>query len=148
MNVSIIRVGDGDNLDVAELSRLASAEGHAFVARARAEWDSGVNRFDAPGEGLFVALTASDVVGLCGLNADPFVEDPMIGRLRHLYVAPLWRRRGIGRSLVDTCLDLATGHFERVRLRTFDEGAARFYEAIGFRRIEEPDATHAITLRH
>ena len=91
MNVSIIRVGDGGNLDVAELSRLASAEGHAFVARARAEWDSGVNRFDAQGEGLFMALMASAVVGLCGLNADPFVEGPMVGRLRHLYVAPSWR---------------------------------------------------------
>ena len=144
MRLTIIKAPVGEPLDLASLAGLASAEGHAFVARTQTEWDSKANRFDAPGEGLFLALAATEIVGQCGLNVDPYIDDPSVGRLRHLYIAPAHRRRGIGRELVEACLGLARNRFDRVRLRTQNEAAAQFYEAIGFSRTDEPDATHTI----
>lgn len=144
--VRIVRVWPDDNLDLGDLVRSSVAEGHRFVARAREEWDAGVNRFAAPGEGLFLARHGDGVVGMCGLNVDPYAGDPGVGRLRHLYVAPGRRRLGVGRALVVACLELAAGRFRRVRLRTENEDAARFYLGLGFSAVDEADTTHVIEL--
>ncbi len=124
---------------------MAASEGHTFVLRTVEEWIDGSNRFDRPGEHLFVARVDTTVVGMCGLNIDPYVDDPDVGRLRHLYVAPEWRRHGVATGLVRDCLASAKS-FGRVRVRTFDKGAAAFYLALGFREVDEPDATHATKL--
>ena len=110
------------------------------------EWAEGDNRFDRPGEAFLLAREDSIVVGMCGLNVDPFLTDPEVGRLRHLYVLGEHRRRGIGSQLVDGCLTIAQASFRRVRLRTMDPGASAFYESLGFDRTDEPDATHALVL--
>ena len=75
-------------------------EGLGFVRRRAEEWTSGVNRFDRPGEVLFVARLAEQVVGVCGLNVDPYATGPNVGRVRHLYVLAARRRLGVGRRLV------------------------------------------------
>lgn len=129
--------------DLTQLRRTAAIERHPFVERTYREWLDGSNRFDQPGEGFFCAHVGGQVVGMCGLNRDPFVDDPAAGRLRHLYVAPSYRRRGIGRGLVECCIGLARHHFTRVRLRTFDRPAMRFYEAMGFEAVAEDAATHS-----
>ena len=70
-----------------------------------------------------------------------------MGRVRRLYVATDHRRQGIGRRLVDAVIEQARSHFERLRLRTPDEPAARFYEALGFRRVMRASkVTHALDL--
>lgn len=144
--VTVTRVAGAVPPDLTRLHRQAAVEGYSFVERTYREWLDGSNRFDRVGEGFFVAGDTSRTIGMCGLNRDPFIDDPEIGRLRHLYVSPEHRRRGIGRELVMTCLELAAGRFRRVRLRTFDDGAARFYERLGFLVVDETDATHAIPL--
>lgn len=140
--ITIARWTDTAPPDTAQLRRVEQREGHSFVARTHREWLDGSNRFDQVGEGFFLALHASLTVGMCGLNRDPFLDDPAIGRLRHLYVAPDYRRQGIGRRLVMACLELATDHFTRVRLRTFDARAVCFYELLGFTPVAEDNATH------
>jgi hypothetical protein len=55
-------------------------------------------------------------------------------------------RRGVAFALVGGLLDAGRPHFEVVRLRVPDARAAAVYEAIGFRRIEARDATHALKI--
>src|SRR5437879_3322856 len=107
--------------------------GLRFVRRLLDEWASGANRFDRPGEALFGARVGGRLVGVCGLNVDPFAADARVGRVRHLYVLLAFRRRGVGRHLVVEVIETARGRFDRLRLCTENAGAARFYEALGFR---------------
>ena len=126
------------------LRTAAESEGLGFVSRTTLEWVEGANRFDRPGEAFFLAQEDSTVVGMCGLNVDPYLDEPDVGRLRHLYVLESRRRGGVGSRLVDECLGIGRASFQRVRLRTMDPGASAFYEALGFARTGEPDATHTL----
>ena len=102
------------------------------------EWVSGANRFEAPGEALFVAVADDHIVGISGLNRDPYACDPRTGRVRRLYVAPAYRRQGVGQALLESVITL-------LRVRT--EAADRFYTAHGFRRVDsEADVTHVLEL--
>lgn len=132
----------------ADLVTESEQAGHRFLRRLLEEWDSGVNRFDRPGEALFIASVDDQVLGVCGLNIDPYILQPRVGRVRHLYVSSVHRRRGIGRRLVRELILFARGVFDRLRLRAENEIAAQFYEASGFRRCPgEPDCTHVLELR-
>lgn len=148
MDAIVERWTEPDSPDLGHLMRGAKREGHHFVVRTHVEWATGANRFDRPGEGFFLARVAGQIMGMCGLNLDPFVSDPSVGRLRHLYVAAPHRRRGIGRRLVEACLALAAERYDRVRLRTFDPDAARFYETLGFEPLLDPTATHVWVHQH
>jgi GNAT superfamily N-acetyltransferase len=137
--------------DLATLAALIAEgerSGSRFVGRLATEWDSGANRFDKRGEALFAARLDGQVVGVCGLNADPYTADRRVGRVRHLYVMEAYRRHGIGRRLLSDVVAAARGPFNRLRLRTVNPEAARFYEAMGFVPCpEEPDSSHALDLR-
>jgi len=109
-------------------------DGMRFVRRLADEWVSGANRFHRPGETLFAAHASGAVVGVCGLNVDPYARDPRTGRVRHLYVATAHRGRGLGERLVREVLAAARGRFDVLRLRTTNPAAARLYERLGFRR--------------
>ncbi|HEU0013376.1 MAG TPA: GNAT family N-acetyltransferase, partial [Longimicrobium sp.] len=125
----------------------SAAEGFRFLARLRDEHASGRNRFDAEGEVLLGAFRGGELVGVGGLNRDPYSGDPRTGRIRHLYVLPTHRRHGTGRRLTGELLAHARHWFDRVVLRTDTAAAARFYEALGFApepRI--PGATHSVAL--
>ena len=131
---SIAKVAELDMVALETLHAESVAEGYKFVGRLCDEWRSGMNRFGAPGEGVFVAQNLTGIVGLCGLNRDPYVDDPSIGRVRHLYVRPSYRRQGIGRALVRTVMDAASIRFRRLRLRT-TPFAESFYRALGFQCV-------------
>ena len=131
--------------DFGDIVRLSLREEFSAMQRMREDWDSGANRFDGPGEVLFEARVGSRLVGICGLNRDPYARSPAIGRVRHLYVHPDFRRRGIGRLLVSKIIEFASRSFSRLRLRTLR--ADQFYVAIGFCRVVgEPDATHELNV--
>ena len=104
--------------DFGELVALSLREDFAAMQRMREDWDSGTNRFDRPGEVLYEARVGARLVGICGLNRDPYEQADDVGRLRHLYVDPKFRRRGVGRLLVSTIVKVAFCCFVRVRLRT------------------------------
>jgi GNAT superfamily N-acetyltransferase len=132
---------------VAELVAESERHGLRFIRRLSEEWTSGANRFDRPGEALFVARVGERVVGVCGLNVDPYTAEPRVGRVRHLYVLSGQRRLGVGRRLVSEVIEAARGRFDRLRLRTENPGAAQFYEAIGFRSSGATDnSTHVMVL--
>jgi ribosomal protein S18 acetylase RimI-like enzyme len=122
-------------------------QGFRFVRRLVEEWTRGANRFDRPGEVLFAARSGDDVVGVCGLNVDPYAGDPRVGRVRHLYVLALHRRAGLGEHLVADVIESARGRFARLHLRTTSVAAARLYERLGFRPTAgAPHHSHALRL--
>src|SRR5262249_4135249 len=109
------------------------------------EWASGANRFDAPGEALFLAVADDQVVGVCGLNRDPYAHAPCAGRVRRLYVLAAHRGRGVGRLLLEAVVAHAYDHFSLLRVRT--EAASDFYTTRGFRRdASNAEATHVLQL--
>lgn len=107
-------------------------QGQLFVDRLVADYESGANRFDKAGEALYGVYNEGRLIAVGGLNRDPYLPDQAVGRLRHLYVLEDWRRQGVGRLLVDQIIAAARQHFRILTLRTVDDGAARFYEALGF----------------
>lgn len=140
LTIRPIDLGNGDILKA--LVAEASAEGFQFVDRLVSEWNTNVNRFSKPGEKLLGVFDGENVVAVGGLNRDPYAQQDHVGRLRHIYVHPHYRRLGIGRKLVTALLEDLDEHFERVRLRTSTTAAGQFYEACEFHSSEEADTTH------
>jgi ribosomal protein S18 acetylase RimI-like enzyme len=147
MGLRIERLHDLTSGCVAELLRESESFGSRIVSRLVEEWDNGTNRFDRPGEALFGAWVDDRLVGVCGLNVDPYAGDERVGRVRHLYVLSVFRRRGVGRQLVAHVIQAAYGRFDDLHLRTNNLAAARLYEAIGFGSCDDGgDYTHVAKL--
>lgn len=144
MAVEICRI----RLPIAGLDELraeAQAEGYNFIERLANEWQSGMNRFDAPGEMLCGHLENGLLVAAGGLNRDPFADRAEVGRIRRVYVRPAWREKGIGAALMSALIKEARRSFACVRLRAENPGAARLYERLGFEPIADANATHILT---
>jgi len=125
----------------------SESQGFAFLRRLIADCDAGTNRFALEGEALFAAQERGIIVGVCGLNVDPYASDRGIGRVRHLYVLASRRRQGIGKRLVTQVIVSATRSFRMLRLRTDSAAAAAFYEALGFEPCTDAACTHRLLLR-
>jgi GNAT superfamily N-acetyltransferase len=111
------------------------------------DWANGENRFSEMGEALYTARIDGRLVGVCGVNRDPYADVAAVGRLRRLYVHPQFRRLGVGRRLVRRAADEARGHFRCIRLRTLDPSSAAFFETIGFSKVGgDPSCTHNLPL--
>ena len=122
--------------------------GSRLVRRLVEDWVSGANRFDRRGEALFGLRIDGRLVGVCGLNVDPYTDAQSVGRVRHLYVLSAFRRLGAGRRLVSEVVQTARGSFDTLRLRTTNPAAARLYESLGFRPTDGSvaDASHVMRL--
>jgi GNAT superfamily N-acetyltransferase len=84
----------------------ALAEGYQFVERLAADWMSHTIRFDRPAEALLAARLNGALAGVGGLTIDPIVPNAM--RIRHVYVRPTFRRKGVGYQLVAALLARGT----------------------------------------
>jgi GNAT superfamily N-acetyltransferase len=130
--------------DFEALRTEAGQQGFRFMDRLVSDWTNGLNAFCQPGETFFGAFENGRLVGVGGLNRDPYLQAHATGRLRHVYVLSARRRQGIGRALVERLLTEAQGVFDQVRLRTQTEEAGAFYVSCGFRPIRDATATHAL----
>ncbi len=82
------------------------------------------------------------------MNHELIEEEQRIGRLRRFYVLPKYRRRGIGKKLVELILLEAKMHFDVIHLKTETEDAGRFYQALGFTRTYRiSNVTHYLDLK-
>ncbi|KAA2237313.1 GNAT family N-acetyltransferase [Salinarimonas soli] len=138
-----------DHAGFDRLRREAAREGFRFFDRLVAEWTADPGRFRQPGDLVVGALDAGTLLGVCCLEQDRSREgDPAIARLRHLYVLPQARRRGIGAALVRHVIDDARGRYRVLRLRTDTEAAAAFYVRLGFASVDDATATHLVALQN
>jgi GNAT superfamily N-acetyltransferase len=148
MMISIIRIENLPRDELLQLLEESKRMGFRFVERLIAEWESGDNRFDKDGEALFIARDDKRVVGICGINIDPYLGDPQVGRIRHLYVIVDERRKGVGRELVQRVIEKARRHFLYLRLRASNEDFYRFYSALGFASVYgDKNCTHILDLK-
>ncbi|MCW2363888.1 MULTISPECIES: GNAT family N-acetyltransferase [Sphingobium] len=135
-----------DQTNIDDLAEEAMREGFPFINRLIDEWARGTNRFDAPGELFVGGFVGGRLAAIGGLNDEPYEPAAGRARLRHLYVAPDYRRLGVGRKLLAHILRMAEANWTEVRLRTETARGAAFYEAIGFTPLNLLAATHEIRL--
>lgn len=128
--------------DIGVLLDASLSEGFDFVDRLVRFWEDGSNRFDRPGEILLQVRSGAALLAVGGLNVDPYIDDPSVGRLRHVYVLPSARGTGVGSLLVRSLVDRGFGRFDRIRLRVGTPDGGPFYEALGFVATDEERATH------
>ncbi|WP_448957606.1 GNAT family N-acetyltransferase [Klebsiella michiganensis] len=115
-----------------------------MLRRLAENWQNGENRFNAPGEKLLGAFAHGQLVGVCGLNIDPFSQQPRVGRIRHLYIAERHRRQGIGHQLLVSVITHSGSSFDFLNTHA-PSTAWSFYENLGFRPIyDEPRVTHRL----
>jgi GNAT superfamily N-acetyltransferase len=110
----------------------SAQEGFQFLVRLQHEFLSGTVRFDGDGEGFFGAFEGPTLIGVGGLTRDPYCDDPLTGRVRHLYVLPQWRRRGVGARLLAAIELHAQARFKVLVLRTDSSAGAGFYQSHGY----------------
>lgn len=110
----------------------SKSNGFNAISRVITDWNSGSNRFDRPGEALFLAQQADRCIGTCGLNLDPYAQSAPIGRIRRLYVLSHYRRQGVGRSLVKQVISEACLSFEWLHVRTNSLSGNLLYRSLGF----------------
>jgi GNAT superfamily N-acetyltransferase len=126
-------------------------EGQSFIKRTKDDWENGKNKFDKHGEVFFLAYQNDQVIGCGGVSIDPYTLDQSVGRIRHLYVHPSFRRKGIARHIIQKCIEAATENFKVLRLRANQKtvDSYKFYEAIGFSPVESEEfVTHCLELEH
>lgn len=121
------------------LANIATAERFHFVNRLMTEFELGNNRFDRPGEALFAAWAEETLIGVGGLNIDPYFPNERYGRVRHLYVRPEWRQQKVGTALMVAIEGKAAVSFARIQLFTPNAAASRFYEALGYTAVAHLD---------
>jgi GNAT superfamily N-acetyltransferase len=146
-NIEIIRLEELPMGDLQPLLEESRDQGFEFLDRLVAEYASGTNRFDKPGEAMFGVYHGQKLIAVGGLNQDPYLADSDIGRVRHVYVLSAWRNQGIAKRLVQSMINEAKGYFRLLTLRTFSAEADGFYCAIGFQtKPEIQGATHHLAL--
>jgi ribosomal protein S18 acetylase RimI-like enzyme len=106
---------------------------------------------------VLVAVEDGQVVGTATVELDATLEPdgelaPGQASFRMLAVDPAWRGRGIGRRLVDACIERARAAAKTTAtLHTADEmvAAATLYRSLGFERepAEDFEPTPGVALR-
>ena len=114
----------------AALRAEARAEGYRMLDRLAAEWCSGENRFDRPGEALLAAYAGQELAGIGGVTLEPALAGAV--RMRRFYVRMAFRRSGVARGLAHTLLQpMQAGQCVTVNA---GRGSEAFWEALGFAR--------------
>ena len=123
--------------EIAVLRDEAAADGIHNMGTLVAEWQSGSERYDGPGEALFGAF---DRDGLVGIGCVKREQAAM--RMRRLYVRRAARRGGVGRALAQAMIARGFESMKRLTCNAVPPGAAEFWEAMGFRRVAADGWTH------
>ncbi|NKW84378.1 GNAT family N-acetyltransferase [Bacillus cereus] len=111
-------------------------EGFKFLKKLINEYENELNTFNKSGECLYGIFQGEKLIGIAGLNADPYTENNKIGRLRRFYIAKDYRRIGLGKLLLNKLLSHTEKYFKVVVLHTDTKQGDVFYTANGFVKRE------------
>lgn len=131
MSVDIRVIRDRLPREIADLESEARREGHLHIARLIDEWSAGDIRFERDGERLLGAYVGEALAGVGGVTVDPALFQAL--RMRRFYVSPEMRGHGIGRLLALALLNHVRDFCSVVTVHPGNPGAAKFWEALGFR---------------
>jgi GNAT superfamily N-acetyltransferase len=145
-DVKLIEFTDFNFTMIYSLVNEAKHSGRDFIQRMIDDWNSGANKFARPGEKLWGLVSAAELIGIGGLNRDPYTEDINAGRVRHLYILQAYRRKGYATMLMNVIISNARPHFTALRLFTDNPLAAEFYEKLGFQNMNGRKVSHILTL--
>lgn len=145
----IKEIPDINKVDLAEILEESQALGYGMIERLIRNWSCGENNFGKENEAFFSYEIEGRVVGVGGVNEEPYLKIKEYGRMRHLYVLMGWRRKGVGGAIVDATIDFARTHYTLMTLMTPNDGSAdAFYEAKGFRKCTSLQrVSHTFDLR-
>ncbi|EJS68279.1 MULTISPECIES: GNAT family N-acetyltransferase [Bacillus] len=107
-------------------------EGFNFLIKLKSEYENKINIFNKTGECLYGIFQGEKLIGIGGLNKDPYTENNKIGRLRRFYISKNYRRKGLGNLLLNRLLLHAEKYFKVVVLHTDTKQGDVFYNANGF----------------
>jgi putative acetyltransferase len=143
MNELIRPIRPEDDAAVAAIIREVMASFGATgpgYSSSDAEVDAMSAAYDGARAAFFV-VELDDTVAGCGGIGPLAGADAGTCELRKMYLMPLARGRGIGRALLQRCLEAARGRgYRRCYLETLSsmEAAQRLYQQAGFRLLEAP----------
>ncbi|PEA44609.1 GNAT family N-acetyltransferase [Bacillus wiedmannii] len=122
-------------------------EGFNFLIRLISEYENKINIFNKTGECLYGIFQEEKLIGIGGLNEDPYSENNKIGRVRRFYIVKEYRRKGLGRLLLVRIISDAKKHFNIVVLNTDTVQGDKFYTSSGFvKGIKFVGASHYLNL--
>ncbi|WP_242235033.1 GNAT family N-acetyltransferase [Bacillus cereus group sp. BfR-BA-01316] len=122
-------------------------EGFNFLLKLINEYESEKNTFSKTGECLYGIFQEDKLIGIGGLNQNPYTKDNKIGRLRRFYILKDYRRIGLGKLLLKQLLRHAEKYFHVVVLHTDTKQGDEFYCANGFLKGEDyKGSSHFIRL--
>lgn len=120
--------------------------GFNMLRRLDDNWRNGTNRFDLPGEKLLGLFSDNELIGVGGLNQDPFMANCRAGRVRHLYLAQRYRGMKLGTLLLQQIIKDAEIHFALINSHA-PSTAFSFYERAGFHcLVDQEISTHRLQL--
>jgi putative acetyltransferase len=141
--VRLRAIEEGDNALLAELIRGVF---HEFgipktgTVYSDPKTDKLFELFQTPGSYYWVAVEDEKVVGGCGIYPTERLPEGCV-ELVKFYVLPEIRGRGVGKELMEKCIDTARVlGYRQMYLESFPElGRALYmYEKVGFKHIEGP----------
>ncbi|WIL45125.1 GNAT family N-acetyltransferase [Bacillus bombysepticus] len=107
-------------------------EGFYFLIKLISEYENKINTFNKTGECLYGIFQGEKLIGIGGLNEDPYTINNKIGRIRRFYIAKKYRRKGLGRLLLVRIINDAKKHFNIVVLNTDTVQGDKFYTSSRF----------------
>lgn len=132
-----IHIQQIENLMKYEISHLvqdSKEEGFNFLIKLINEYENKINVFNKTGECLYGIFQGDTLIGIGGLNKDPYTVDNNVGRLRRFYISKDYRRIGLGNLLLNRLLCHAEKYFKIVVLHTDTKRGDAFYTVNGFVR--------------
>jgi GNAT superfamily N-acetyltransferase len=138
MTISLERTAATLPADFPELEADATADNHRHMARLAAEFTLDRAMFHA----IYTCRVNGGLAGVGAITDEPAMTAHSMWRMRRLYVHRQFRRRGIARTIANALLLEAENNVSVVTVHAGNDGAAKFWEAIGFRRVEDRAWSH------
>jgi ribosomal protein S18 acetylase RimI-like enzyme len=98
-----------------------------------ADWQKRVDQWNSGTSSAYLAWDGSSPCGIAGCHLRP--GDPTTAHLISMWVAPTYRRRGVGQLLVNRIIDwarLRNAHALSLMVTSSNDPAIRFYHQFGF----------------
>ncbi|MBE7150976.1 GNAT family N-acetyltransferase [Bacillus mycoides] len=118
--------------EVNHLVQESKEDGFNFLIKLINEYESKRNTFSKTGECLYGIFRGDMLIGIGGLNQDPYTKDNKVSRLRRFYISKDFRRMGLGKLLLKKLLRHAEKYFHVVVLHSDTKQGDEFYSANGF----------------